>query len=63
MIEELRCEIERLRTAEETARKRAPSVDPQSTNTSELEATIKTLREENKSTEAMCGLLRTFVVE
>ncbi|KAK3872132.1 hypothetical protein Pcinc_022762 [Petrolisthes cinctipes] len=49
VIEELRCEIERLRTAEETARKRAPSVDPQNPNTSELQATIKTLREENKN--------------
>ncbi|XP_042893775.1 rab11 family-interacting protein 4-like isoform X1 [Penaeus japonicus] len=49
VIEELRCEIERLRTAEETARKRSPSVDPQTAQTAELQATIRQLREENKS--------------
>ncbi|XP_042220006.1 rab11 family-interacting protein 4-like isoform X2 [Homarus americanus] len=49
VIEELRCEIERLRTAEETARKRSPSVDPQTTQSAELQATIRQLREENKN--------------
>ncbi|XP_047483911.1 rab11 family-interacting protein 3-like isoform X5 [Penaeus chinensis] len=49
VIEELRCEIERLRTAEETARKRSPSVDPQTAQTAELQATIRQLREENKN--------------
>ncbi|XP_064095079.1 rab11 family-interacting protein 3-like isoform X6 [Macrobrachium nipponense] len=49
VIEELRCEIERLRTAEENARKRSPSIDPQNTQSAELQATIKQLREENKN--------------
>ncbi|XP_071513653.1 rab11 family-interacting protein 4 isoform X12 [Panulirus ornatus] len=49
VIEELRCEIERLRTAEETARKRSPSADPQTTQSAELQATIRQLREENKN--------------
>ncbi|XP_068219455.1 rab11 family-interacting protein 4B isoform X8 [Palaemon carinicauda] len=49
VIEELRCEIERLRTAEETARKRSPSIDPTNTQSAELQATIKQLREENKN--------------
>ncbi|XP_063604177.1 rab11 family-interacting protein 3-like isoform X4 [Penaeus indicus] len=49
VIEELRCEIERLRTAEETARKRSPSVDPQTAQTAELQATIRQLRDENKN--------------
>lgn len=54
VIEELRCEIERLRTAEETARKRSPSVDPQTAQTAELQATIRQLREENKSMFPYC---------
>ncbi|XP_066980534.1 rab11 family-interacting protein 4B-like isoform X8 [Macrobrachium rosenbergii] len=49
VIEELRCEIERLRTAEENARKRSPSIDPQNAQSAELQATIKQLREENKN--------------
>lgn len=50
VIEELRCEIERLRTAEETARKRAPSVESQTgPNTSELQAAIRQLSDENKN--------------
>ncbi|KAK7084439.1 hypothetical protein SK128_011312 [Halocaridina rubra] len=49
VIEELRCEIERLRTAEENARKRSPSIDPQTAQSAELQATVKQLREENKS--------------
>lgn len=49
VIEELRCEIERLRTAEETARKRSPSIDPQTAQSAELQATVKQLREENKN--------------
>ncbi|XP_069186728.1 rab11 family-interacting protein 4B isoform X5 [Procambarus clarkii] len=49
VIEELRCEIERLRTAEETARKRSPSIDPQTAQSAELQATIRQLRDENKN--------------
>ncbi|KAK8385100.1 hypothetical protein O3P69_012120 [Scylla paramamosain] len=48
VIEELRCEIERLRAAEEAERKRAPSVDASSSPPPELQATLKRLREENK---------------
>ncbi|XP_045134457.1 rab11 family-interacting protein 4B-like isoform X2 [Portunus trituberculatus] len=48
VIEELRCEIERLRAAEEAARKRAPSVDASSSPPPELQATLQRLREENK---------------
>ncbi|CAL4061602.1 unnamed protein product, partial [Meganyctiphanes norvegica] len=49
VIEELRCEIERLRAADEAARKRSPSIDPQAAQNIELQSTIKQLREENKS--------------
>ncbi|KAG0728293.1 Rab11 family-interacting protein 3 [Chionoecetes opilio] len=49
VIEELRCEIERLRTAEEAARKRAPSLDASmSPPPLEMQASLKRLREENK---------------
>ena len=49
VIEELRCEIERLRAADEAARKRSPSIDPQAAQNIELQSTIKHLREDNKS--------------
>ena len=48
MIEELRCEIERLRAVEESYRKRSPSVDSASGNTAEMEAELKQLKEDNK---------------
>ncbi|XP_050739981.1 rab11 family-interacting protein 4B-like isoform X2 [Eriocheir sinensis] len=48
VIEELRCEIERLRAEEEAARKRSPSVEASGSPPPEVQATLKRLREENK---------------
>ncbi|KAB7499431.1 Rab11 family-interacting protein 3 [Armadillidium nasatum] len=48
VIEELRCEVERLRAVEESYRKRSPSLDSISGNTAELEAELKQLKDENK---------------
>ncbi|KAL7633306.1 UNVERIFIED_CONTAM: hypothetical protein RMT77_016411 [Armadillidium vulgare] len=48
VIEELRCEVERLRAVEESYRKRSPSLDSISGNTAEMEAELKQLKDENK---------------